>query len=122
MQKLLTSSGLTVEDLGKAAILQQALLDAGVPPEKVAECLQRTLVESGVSLEHLATLMEIELKSSSTLCPEDIRNILHFDKVLGGANAAKLISQKLNTNQLRLLEALGAGGNRKNLNYTTNEN
>ena len=110
MQKLLTNSGLTMEDLGKAAILQQAMLDAGVPPEKVAECLQRTLVESGVSLEHLATLMEVELKSSSTLCPEDIRNILHFDKVLGGANAAKLISRKLNTDQLRLLEALGAGG------------
>jgi plasmid maintenance system antidote protein VapI len=109
MQKLLTSSGLSIDDLGKAALLQQALIDAGVPPEKVAECLQRTLMESGVSLEHLASLMEIELKSSSSLCPEDIKNILHFDKVLGGATAAKLISRKLNPEQQKLLVALVGG-------------
>ena len=110
MQKVLTSSGLSIEDLGKAAILQQAMLEAGASPENIAECLQRTLMESGVSLEHLATLMEIELKSSSSLCPEDIRNILHFDKILGGARAAKLISRKLNPDQLKLLEAIAQGG------------
>ena len=113
MQKILLTSGLTAEDLGKAAILQQALLDAGVSPENVAECLQRTLTESGVSLEHLATLMEIELKSSSSLCPEDIRNILHFDKILGGAMAANLITRKLNPDQLKLLEAIVQGGEGK---------
>ena len=110
MQKLLTSSGLTIDDLGKAAILQQAMLEAGASPENIAECLQRTLMESGVSLEHLATLMEVELKSSSSLCPDDIRNILHFDKLLGGASAAKLISRKLNTDQLKLLQAIVQGG------------
>merc|ERR1712241_406088 len=67
-------------------------------------------MESGVSLEHLATLMEVELKSSSSLCPDDIRNILHFDKLLGGASAAKLISRKLNTDQLKLLQAIVQGG------------
>ena len=99
-----------MDDLGKAAILQQAMLDAGASPENIAECLQRTLMESGVSLEHLATLMEVELKSSSSLCPDDIRNILHFDKLLGGASAAKLISRKLNTDQLKLLQAIVQGG------------
>ena len=109
MQKILTASGLSAEDLAKTAILQQAMIDAGASPENVAECLQRTLMESGVSLEHLATLMEIELKSSSSLSPEDIKNILHFDKVLGGAMAAKLISRKLKPDQLKLLEAIVQG-------------
>ena len=110
MQKILSASGLSAEDLAKAAILQQALLDAGVSPENVAGCLQRTFIESGLSLEHLATLMEIELKSSAALCPQDIRNTLHFDKILGGAMAAKLISRKLKPDQLKLLEAIVQGG------------
>ena len=114
MQKVLTASGLSAEDLGKAVLVQQAMLDSGASPQNVTDCLKKTLLESAVSLEHLVTLMEIELKASGgMLSPEDIRNTLHFEKVLGAAGTAKLLSKKLSPESLKLLQAALQGDNGK---------
>ena len=106
MQKILSASGLSPEDLGKAILLQQGMLDAGATPEGIASCLHKNLLESGISMDQLAALMQLGLMQSSELCPEDIRNTLMFDKVLGAAQAAKLIAKKIDPAQMKLLEAV----------------
>ena len=48
VQKVLTASGLSAEEMGKAALVQKAMLDGGASPANVAECLKKTLLESGI--------------------------------------------------------------------------
>ncbi len=105
MQKILSASGLSTEDLGKAILLQQGMLDAGASPENIASCMQKALLESNMTLEQLAALIQLGLTQSDTLCPEDIKNTLMFDKILGAAQAAKLIAKKISPDQMKLLEA-----------------
>ena len=105
MQKILSVSGLSPEDLGKAILLQQGMLDAGATPEGVANCLHKTLMESDLSLDQLAALMQLGLLNSTSLCPDDVRNTLMFDKVLGAAYAAKILAKKIDPEQMKLLEA-----------------
>lgn len=107
MQKILSASGLSPEDLGKAILMQQGMLDAGATPEGIANCLHKTLMESDISLDQLAALMQLGLANS--LCPEDVRNTLMFDKVLGAAQAAKIIARKIKPEQMKLLEAAVCG-------------
>ena len=64
MQKILSASGISPEDLGKAILLQNAMAEAGASSDCIAACMHRTLIESGLSLEHVITLMEIELINS----------------------------------------------------------
>ena len=108
MQKILSVSGLSPEDLGKAFLLQQAMVDAGASPENVAGCMHRTLLESGISLEHLITLMEIELKAAMAkggLTGQDVMRTLQFERILGASGSAKRILRKINPEALRLMEA-----------------
>jgi len=107
MQKILSASGLSPEDLGKAFLLQNAMIEAGASPENVANCMHRTLIESGISLEHLITLMEIELKVAMAkgLTPTDVVRILHFEKIMGASSSAKRIMRRINPEALRLMEA-----------------
>eukprot|EP00090_Calanus_glacialis_P025317 TRINITY_DN39537_c0_g1_i1.p1 TRINITY_DN39537_c0_g1~~TRINITY_DN39537_c0_g1_i1.p1 ORF type:complete len:1272 (+),score=291.20 TRINITY_DN39537_c0_g1_i1:133-3816(+) len=107
MQKILSASGLSPEDLGKAFLLQNAMIEAGASPENVANCMHRTLIESGISLEHLITLMEIELKAAMAkgLTPTDVVRILHFEKIMGASSSAKRIMRRINPEALRLMEA-----------------
>ena len=107
MQKVLAACGLSPEDLGKAFLLQNAMIEAGASPENVANCMHRTLLESGISLEHMITLMEIELKASLAkgLTPSDIVKVLQFDKILGASSFAKRVMRRINPEALRLMEA-----------------
>merc|ERR1712223_1120918 len=105
MQKILSASGLSPEDLGKAILLQQGMLEAGATPEGIAACLQKTLLESDITLDQLAALMQLGLLQSNSLCPEDVKNTLMFDKVLGAAQAAKIIARKIKPEQMKLIEA-----------------
>ena len=107
MQKVLASCGLSPEDLGKAFLLQNAMIEAGASPENVANCMHRTLVESGLSLEHMITLLEIELKAALAkgLTASDIVGVLHFDKILGASSTARRIMRRINPEALRLMEA-----------------
>ena len=56
--------GLDPDDMGKAVLLQKALLEAGASPERIAEAMKGSLVRSGMSLEHMLTMMAIGLKST----------------------------------------------------------
>ena len=105
MQKILSASGLSTEDLGKAILLQQGMLDAGASPENIASCMQKAMAESNLTLEQLASLIQLGLLNSDTLCPDDIRNTLKFDKILGAAQAAKLLAKKISPEHMKLLEA-----------------
>jgi hypothetical protein len=127
MQKILAASGLAPEDLGKAFLLQQAMIEAGASSENVASCMHRTLLESGISLEHLITLMEIELKAALAakgggLTGQDVLRTLQFERILGAGGSAKRILRKINPEALRLMEATvrksmpGAGGPLANSN------
>ena len=51
--------------MGKAVLLQKALLEAGASPERIAEAMKGSLVRSGMSLEHMLTMMAIGLKSTA---------------------------------------------------------
>ena len=57
-------AGLDPDDMGKAVLLQKALLEAGASPERIAEAMKGSLVRSGMSLEHMLTMMAIGLKST----------------------------------------------------------
>ena len=83
------------------------MIEAGASPENVANCMHRTLLESGISLEHMITLMEIELKASLAkgLTPSDIVKVLQFDKILGASSFAKRVMRRINPEALRLMEA-----------------
>merc|ERR1719394_642869 len=105
MQKILGASGLSPEDLGKAILLQQGMLEAGATPEGIAACLQKTLMESDITLDDIAALMQLGLLQSNSLCPDDVKNTLMFDKVLNAAQAAKIIARKIKPEQMKLLEA-----------------
>ena len=108
MQKILAASGLSPEDLGKAFLLQNCLIEAGASLENVATCMHRTLLESGVSLEHLITLMEIELKAAMAvkgITPNDVVKLLQFEKIIGASTSAKRIMRRINPEALRLIEA-----------------
>jgi len=107
MQKILSASGLSPEDLGKAFLLQNAMIEAGASAENVANCMHRTLIESGISLEHLITLMEIELKAAMAkgLTPSDVVRVLHFEKIMGASSSAKRLMRRMNPEALRLMEA-----------------
>lgn len=105
MQKILSASGLSPEDLGKAILLQQGMLDAGASFEGIANCMHKTLMESDISLDQLVALMQLGLMQSDSLCPDDIRNTLMFDKVLGAAAAAKILAKKISPKQMKLLQA-----------------
>merc|ERR1740128_894839 len=107
MQKILSASGLSAEDLDKAFLLQNAMVEAGASADNVAACMQRTMLESGISLEHLITLMEIELKSTLAkgLRGKDVMRTLQFEKILGASGPAKRILRKINPEALRLMEA-----------------
>jgi len=107
MQKVLSACGLSAEDLGKAFLLQNAMLEAGASPDNVANCMHRTMLESGISLEHMITLMEIELKASLAkgLTASDVVKVLQFDKVLGASSYAKRVMRRINPEALRLMEA-----------------
>merc|ERR1719412_3120898 len=109
MQKILSVCGLSPEDLGKAILLQQGMLDAGATPAEIANCMHKTLMESDLSLDQLAALMQLGLMNSTSLCPDDVRNTLMFDKVLGAAYAAKILSKKIDPEQMKLLEASVSG-------------
>ena len=85
------------------------MLDAGASPEGIANCLHKTLMESDLSLDQLAALMQLGLLNSSTLCPDDVRNTLMFDKVLGAAYAAKILAKKIDPEQMKLIEASVSG-------------
>ena len=61
---LLEIAGLDPDDMGKAVLLQKALLEAGASPERIAEAMKGSLVRSGMSLEHMLTMMAIGLKST----------------------------------------------------------
>ena len=90
------------------------MLDAGATPEGIANCLHKALMESDLSLDQLAALMQLGLMNSSSLCPEDIRNTLMLDKILGAAQAAKIIARKINPEQMKLLQAaVSAAADRK---------
>ena len=107
MQKILAASGLSAEDLGKAFLLQNSLIEAGASYENVANCMHRSLIESGMSLEHLITMMEIELKAALAkgITPNDVVKLLHLEKIIGAATTAKRIMRKINPEALRLIEA-----------------
>jgi len=107
MQKILSASGLSPEDLGKAFLLQNAMIEAGASAENVASCMHRTLLESGISLEHLITLMEIELKAAMAkgLSGKDVMRTLQFERILGASSTAKRIMRKINPEALKLMEA-----------------
>ena len=108
MQKILSASGLSPEDLGKAFLLQNCLIEAGASYENVANCMQRSLFESGISLEHLITLMEIELKgalATKGITPNDVLKLLQFEKIIGASTSAKRIMRRINPEALRLIEA-----------------
>ena len=107
MQKILAASGLAPEDLAKTFLLQNCLIEAGASPENVANCMQRTLLESGLSLEHLITLMEIELKAALAkgITPSDVVKLLQFEKTLGASSTAKRIMRRINPEALKLIEA-----------------
>ena len=107
MQKILSAAGISPEDLGKAFLLQNALIEAGVSSDHVASCMHRTMLESGLSLEHLLTLLEIELKGSLAkgLQGKDIIRTLQFEKILGASSSAKRILRKINPEALKLMEA-----------------
>ena len=117
MQKVLSASGLSPEDLGKAILLQQGMLEAGATPEGIAACLQKTLLESDITLDQLAALMQLGLLQSNSLCPEDVKNTLMFDKVLGAAQAAKIIARKIKPEQMKLIEAAINSSSDGKLNY-----
>ena len=61
--------------------------------------------ESDITLDDIAALMQLGLLQSNSLCPEDVKNTLMFDKVLNAAQAAKIISRKIKPEQMKLLEA-----------------
>ena len=107
MQKILSAAGISAEDLGKAFLLQNAMVEAGASPDHIASCMHRTMLESGMSLEHMITLMEIELKASLAkgLQGKDIIRTLQFEKILGASGSAKRILRKVNPEALRLMEA-----------------
>merc|ERR1719232_1425898 len=107
MQKILAASGLSPEDLGKAFLLQNCLIEAGASYENVANCMQRSLFESGISLEHLITLMEIELKAALAkgITPNDVVKLLQFEKIIGASTSAKRIMRRINPEALKLIEA-----------------
>ena len=107
MQKILSAAGISPEDLGKAFLLQNAMIEAGASSDHVASCMQRSLLESGMSLEHFITLMEIELKTALTrgLQGRDIIRTLQFEKILGASGCAKRMLRKINPEALRLMEA-----------------
>ena len=107
MQKILAASGLSPEDLAKTFLLQNCLIEAGASPENVANCMQRTLLESGLSLEHLITLMEIELKAALAkgITPNDVVKLLQFEKIIGASSTAKRIMRRINPEALKLIEA-----------------
>ena len=46
------------------------------------------------------------------MTPDDIRNVLHFEKVLSAAGPAKLLAKKLSPESMKLLQAalLGDSG------------
>ena len=85
------------------------MLDAGATPADIANCMHKTLMESDLSLDQLAALMQLGLMNSTSLCPDDVRNTLMFDKVLGAAYAAKILSKKIDPEQMKLLEASVSG-------------
>ena len=107
MQKILAASGLSPEDLGKVFLLQNCLIEAGASYDNVATCMHRTLLESGISLEHLITLMEIELKAALAkgITPNDVVKLLQFEKIIGASTSAKRIMRKINPEALKLIEA-----------------
>ena len=61
--------------------------------------------ESDITLDDIAALMQLGLLQSNSLCPEDVKNTLMFDKVLNAAQAAKIIARKIKPEQMKLLEA-----------------
>ena len=80
----------------------------------MTDCLKKTLLESGMSLEQLVTLMEIELMASGgALSPQDITNVLHFEKVLSAAGPAKLLAKKLSPETMKLIQAALQGDSSK---------
>ena len=83
--------------MGKAVLLQKALLEAGASPERIAEAMKGSLVRSGMSLEHMLTMMAIGLKSTaasggkSLLSARDVATMLRFERDLGAGSAATMI-------------------------------
>ncbi|XP_071743544.1 uncharacterized protein [Lepeophtheirus salmonis] len=110
VQKLLSSANLDPQDLGKVMFLQQSFVEAGSSYDKIAACMERSLFKSGMTLEHMLTLIEIELKSSGTggrksrLSAREIKSMLSFNHVLGSGTAAVNVMRKLNPDLLKLLE------------------
>ena len=65
-------------------------------------------------MEQLVTLMEIELKAGGgVLSADDIRNVLHFEKVLSAAGPAKLLAKKLSPETMKLIQAALQGDSSK---------
>eukprot|EP00096_Caligus_rogercresseyi_P007094 TRINITY_DN2449_c0_g1_i2.p1 TRINITY_DN2449_c0_g1~~TRINITY_DN2449_c0_g1_i2.p1 ORF type:complete len:654 (+),score=142.93 TRINITY_DN2449_c0_g1_i2:291-1964(+) len=110
VQKLLANANVNPEDLGKVMFLQQSLVHAGSSFDKIASCMERSMFRSGMTLEHMLTLIEIELKSSGQgikkrrLTAKDIKSMLSLDTVLGSGTAAVNVMRKLNPELLKLLE------------------
>ena len=88
-------------------LLQNCLIEAGASYENVANCMHRSLLESGISLEHLITLMEIELKAALAkgITPNDVVKLLQFEKIIGASTSAKRIMRRINPEALKLIEA-----------------
>ena len=58
--------------------------------------------------------MEIELKAGGgVLSADDIRNVLHFEKVLSAAGPAKLLAKKLSPETMKLIQAALQGDSSK---------
>ena len=112
MQIIFGASGLSPDDLGKAILLQNEMIEVSASPEKVSNCTNHTLLNSSMSLKHLITLMEIELKAALCLKPRDIIKTLQFEKMIGAGNAAKRILKRMDPEATHLMEAtVKAGGN-----------
>ena len=107
VQKIMMSAGLDPEDLGKAMLLQKTMIEAGADPSKMAMALQSSLVKSGMSLEHMITMMELGLKTTTVrLSPSDVAKTMQFEKSLGADNMAKMVMRKFKPADLNLLESV----------------
>lgn len=106
---MMVNAGMDPEDLGKAMLLQKALLESGASPEKIAKAMKDSMLDSGMTLDHMMKLMEIELKASPKLTGKDVSNTLQLEKVLGAGKAADMILRKLSPETQKLLEELAKG-------------
>ena len=61
---LLLVAGFNPNNMGKAVLLQQALLEAGALPMRIAAVMKGSLVHLGMTLEHMLIMMAIALKST----------------------------------------------------------